>query len=69
MSIPTIAEEYMKLMENLRHSEENCAMIAHLRNAEGGAKGRNIARGWLAIAEAVKTMRNKVTVLAQGKLQ
>lgn len=69
MSIPTISEEYLKLMENLRYAEEHSAMIAHLRNAEGDAKGRNIARGWLAIAEALKMMRGKVTVLAQGRLQ
>lgn len=69
MSIPTIAEEYMKLMENLRYAEEHAAMIAHLRNAEGDAKGRNLARGWLAIADGFKVTRMVVTKLAQGRLQ
>ena len=31
-SVPTQGETYAKLMENLRHAQENSAMLAHLAN-------------------------------------
>lgn len=68
MSIPTIAEEYAKLMEFLRKAQESSAMIAHLNNADGNAKGRKLAIGWLAIEQQFKLVQHVVTKLAQGRL-
>ncbi len=69
MSIPTHGETYVKLIEHLRLAQEDAAMLAHLRNAEGDDKGRLIAKGWLTISEAIKLMGINVTRLAQGRLQ
>jgi len=69
MSIPTVGEEYTKLLEYLRKAQESSAMLAHLRSAEGDSKGMMIGRGWLAISEALKAMQYKITQLAQGRLQ
>ena len=69
MSIPTTGESYAKLMEHLRLAQEDAAMLAHLRRAEGDDKGRILADGWLAVSEALKLMQHQVTGLAQGRLQ
>lgn len=69
MSIPTHGETYSKLIEHLRLAQEDAAMLAHLRNAEGDDKGRLLAKGWLVVSEGLKQMQYKVTLLAQGRLQ
>lgn len=69
MGIPTHGESYAKLIEHLRLAQEDAAMLAHLRRAEGDAKGRIIADGWLTVSEALKLMQHKVTSFAQGRLQ
>lgn len=69
MSIPTHGETYSKLIEHLRMAQEATAMLAHLRNAEGDAKGRLLAKGWLVVSEALRLMQFKVTELAKGRLQ
>ena len=68
MSLPTIAEEYAKLIEHLRKGQENAAMIAHLLNSEGGGKGAVLSRAWLHIEDNLKKMCDIVTKLAQGRL-
>lgn len=65
MSVPTQGEEYAKLMENLRHAQENCAMLAHLTRDEDRLR----AQGWLGISELIKRMLIQVTKLAMRKLQ
>jgi len=67
MSIPTIGEEYSKLMEHLRMAEENAAMIAHLHNANN--KSNATAIKWLAVSEQFKKMQYTLTQLATGRLQ
>ena len=69
MTVPTHGETYAKLIENLRYAQENAAMLAHLRRAEGDDKGRILANGWLVVSEALKLMQHQVTGLAQGRLQ
>ena len=68
MSLPTVAEEYAKLLEHLRHAQENAAMLAHLMNAEGGGKGAVLSRAWLHIEDNLKKMGTVVTKLAMGRL-
>lgn len=60
MSIPTKGEEFAKLMEYLRRSQESSAMLAHLTADES----RSTAQGWLAISEMFKMVQSKVTELA-----
>lgn len=69
MSVPTHGETYAKLVEHLRLAQEDSAMLAHLRRAEGDAKGRLMADGWLTISEALRLFQRKVSELAQGRLQ
>lgn len=68
MSIPTKSEEYAKLIENLRHAQENAAMLAHLNNADGDKMGNLLARGWLGVEELLKKMQHQIMQLAMGKL-
>lgn len=69
MSIPTHGETYAKLIEHLRLAQEDAAMLAHLRAAEGDDKGKILAHGWLTVSEALKLMQHKVGLLAQARLQ
>ena len=69
MSIPTSGESYAKLLEHLRLAQEDAAMLAHLRNAEGDDKGKLIAKGWLGVSEMLKMLGYKVTEMAKGRLQ
>ena len=66
MSIPTHGEEFAKLIEYLRKSQECCAMLSHLAQANDS---RTIGLGWLTVSEGLKRMQHNVTLLAQGKLQ
>lgn len=67
MTIPTIAEEYAKLMEHLRKAQEAASMISHL-HGDTDDKSRLLAKGWLIISEGLRMMIHKVTLLAQGRL-
>lgn len=67
MSIPTVAEEYAKLMEHIRKAQECSAMIAHLLNDTSGS-GKVLARGWLHVEDNFKKIGFVVTKLAQGRL-
>lgn len=69
MSIPTPGETFYKLHEHLRLAQEDAAMMAHLRRAEGGPKDHAVADGWIAVSELLKRMIYQVTELAKGKLQ
>ena len=66
MSVPTIGEEYAKLMEHLRYAEENAAMIAHLHNHNDR---RDIAKSWLKVSENFKKLQHTLTQLAMGRIQ
>lgn len=68
-SIPTISEEYAKMMEHLRLAQESSYMLAHLVRAQGGSKDNAIADGWFSVGELLKRMLFQVTQLAQGRLQ
>jgi len=65
MSVPTVGEEYAKLMENLRYAEEHAAMIAHLHNHNDR---RDIARKWLIVSENFKKLQHTLTQLATGRM-
>jgi hypothetical protein len=65
MSLPTIGEEYSKLMEHLRCAEENAAMIAHLHSANDK---RGWAMQWLKVSENFKKLQHTLTQLAMGRL-
>jgi hypothetical protein len=69
MSLPTHGETYAKLIEHLRLAQEDAAMLAHIRRAEGDTKGRIIADGWLTVSEGLKLFQRKVMQMAQGRLQ
>lgn len=68
MSVPTPAETYAKLIEHIRLSQEDCAMMAHLIRAEGSKEDHVLANAWLTIEELLKRMQWQVTQLAQGRL-
>jgi hypothetical protein len=65
MSVPTTGECYAKLMENLRHAQENSAMMAHLIRDDD----RRLAEMWLLVSENFKKLQHSVTELARGRLQ
>lgn len=65
MSIPTPGEEFAKLIEHLRKSQEGCAMLAHLTRDDDKLR----AQGWLAISEMLKLTVKNVTKLAIGRMQ
>ena len=69
MSIPTRSEEYSKLMEHLAKGQEAAAMLAHLENAQGGASGTVLGRGWMHVSEALKKMQGHVITIATKGLQ
>ena len=69
MNIPTVAEEYSKMLEHLRLAQESSYMLAHLVRAQGGSKDNAIADGWFSIGELIKRMNHQITQLAQGRLQ
>lgn len=66
MSIPTQGECYARLMEHLRKSQEESAMIAHLNKANDDHR---LALSWLAVSEKFKQLQVQLTHLAQGRLQ
>lgn len=68
MSIPTRGEEYARLMEWLRKSQESSAMLAHLYR-DDPSTGKAMAAGWLTVSEALKQMQKHVTDLAKRGLQ
>lgn len=68
MSLPTVSEEYSKLLEHLRLAQECALMLKHLRAAEGDGAGLVIAQGWFNVAEGLKQMQHIVTQLAMGRL-
>lgn len=64
----TRSETYVKLLHHLDEARDCCAVTAHLHKTEGKPKDDVMAMGWLAVAELLKRMREKVVELAQGKL-
>jgi hypothetical protein len=64
----TRSETFIKLLHHLDETRDCCAVMAHLHRTEDTNKDRVLAMGWLAVAELVKRMREKVVELAQGKL-
>lgn len=70
MATPTHGEVFAKLIEDLAHAQEGCAMLGHLRRAEGqSTKDVAVADGWLAVSEMIKRMNYQVIKLGSGKLQ
>ena len=65
MTVPTIGEEYSKLMEHLRYCQEAAAMIAHLNQANDNKRA---AIQWLEVSENFKRTQYILTRLAMGKL-
>jgi len=68
MSLPTRNEAFMKLIHHLGEAQSSAAIMAHLHNTEDSAKDAILARGWLAVSEALKMMQHKVTEIAQGRM-
>ncbi len=66
--IVTRSDTYVKLLHHLDEARDCCAVIAHLHQTEDIDKDRVMAIGWLAIADLMKRIREKVTELAMGKL-
>jgi len=66
MTIPTRGETYSKLMEYLRHAQEEAATMAHLSNANDE---RENAKAWLMVSENFKKMQHTLTILATKGLQ
>jgi hypothetical protein len=64
----TRSESYVKLLHHLDEARDMAAVIAHLHKTEDTRKDDVLAMGWLAVAELMKRVRDKVTELAQGKL-
>ena len=62
--IPTVGEEYAKLMEYIRKAQEASAMLAHLERDNNKLQ----AQGWLAVSEMFKLTARNVTKLAMGKM-
>ena len=70
MATPTHGEVFAKLIEDLAHAQEGCAMLGHLERANAhNKKGIALADGWLACSELLKRMNHQIIALGQGKLQ
>ena len=70
MATPTHGEVFAKLIEDLAHAQEGCAMLGHLARANANnKKGTALADGWLACSELIKRMNHQIIQLGQGKLQ
>jgi hypothetical protein len=66
--VVTRSETFVKLLHHLDEARDCCAVTAHLHKTEGTKQDDVMALGWLAVAELMKRMREKVVELAQGKL-
>lgn len=70
MGVPTKGETFAKLIENLRHAQEEAAMMGHLINMQdGNHMDQLLAKGWIGISELLKKMVHDVTTLASRGLQ
>lgn len=64
MSIPTVGETYARLMEHLRKSQEESAMMAHLVHDDD----RELSKMWLRVSDNFKKLQYSITELAKGRL-
>ena len=62
------SEVYSKLIDNLRQAQECACNMAHLHNLEENRRDTELAKGWLAVAEGLRTTQIIVTKMAQGRL-
>ena len=70
MGTPTHGEVFAKLIEDIAHAQEGCAMLGHLTRAQSSsAKDKALADGWIALSELFKRVNYQVIELAKGKLQ
>lgn len=69
MSVPTVSEEFAKLIEHLRIAQENCATIGHLMGLQGSKEDKVLGNAWITVSELLKRTQYTVTQLAQGRLQ
>lgn len=63
MSIPTVGEEFAKLIEYVRKAQESAAMLAHLERDNDALQ----AQGWLGVSEMFKLIAKNITNLATRK--
>jgi hypothetical protein len=66
--LPTRGLTYSKLLENLRESQELCAIMSHLVGLEGTVADQALAQGWIKIAENFARIEKVVTHMATGRL-
>jgi len=66
MSVPTEGELYSQLMEHIRKAQEACAMMAHLRKANGDDRN---SLAWLEVSENFKKTQHVLTHLAMRRMQ
>lgn len=64
MNLPTPAEEYAKLIEYIRLSQECAARLAHLEAQNTPLK----AQQWLAVSELFKRLGHQITSIATSKV-
>ena len=64
MAIPTVGEEFAKLIEHLRKAQECAAMIAHLTRDNDNLR----AQGWLAVSQMLGNTVLGVTKLATKRM-
>ena len=67
--VPTRGDTFARLVHHLREAQDHAAMLAHLYNADGDAKGMTIGRGWLRVEDMLKRMIHTVTEIAKGYVQ
>ena len=60
MNLPSEGETFTKIIEGLRHVQEDCAMMAHLKRDHNKAESLS----WLAVSETLKLTAEHVTILA-----
>ena len=70
MGVPTSGEVFAKLIEDIAHAQEGCAMMGHLVKADASnAKQRALADGWIALSELMRRVNHQVIEMAKSKLQ
>lgn len=70
MSVPTQAEVYARMRENMVKVQEDAYLLSHLtRSMSNSRKDAALADGWFSVGELFKRMLYQVNMLMQGKLQ
>lgn len=68
-TVPTLGEEFSKLIHHLGEAQSAAAMIGHLHSAQDSTEEKVLGNAWITVSELIKQMSHRVTTLATRGLQ